>query len=351
MLITCPNCKKTSSLAPKGDALAVKVRCANCRAIFRVVRKGTPPPAPAAPVAEGAPVAPAAPVAPVAPAASPLTSAPPPIASPPFQGEGQGGDGVEAAPASVQGAAPGTIRIVVANESRPFCEAIQKLLAAEPFEVHVSNDGAEALALVQKLVPQVLLLDVALPGMLGFEVCDRVRQDPALSGVKIVLVASIYDKTRYKRSPNSLYGADDYIEKHHIPDSLVPMIYRLSGTGPTEMTSPSIQELAVQDRARLELRQFEVRETSLPPRVEVPEAEKKARRLARIIVSDIALYNQAKVEQGVREGSFYTLLADDIREGERLYEQRVPEGVRARTSYLEEAFETLIKQKKGELQL
>lgn len=243
------------------------------------------------------------------------------------------------------------LKVVLANESVSFCEAVRKVLAPEPFELFICNDGKEALETVQRVVPQVLLLDVALPTMFGFEVCERVRQDPALSGVRIVLIASIYDKTRYKRSPSSLYGADDYIEKHHIPDSLIPMIQRLCGAGPAEMTAPSLQELAVQDRARLELRQFEVRETSLPPRVELPEAEKKARRLARIIVSDIALYNQAKVEQGVREGSFYALLADDIREGERLYQQRVPEGVRSRTSYLAEAFEALISQKRGELQI
>jgi len=337
MLITCPNCKKTSSLTPKGDAPAVKVRCANCKAVFRVVRKTAPADVPAVPPA-AAPAPPAA-VAPATPSVPVEEGA---KASPPFQGEGQSGDGVHPA---------ATVKVVVANESPAFCEAVQKLLATEPFQVHTYSDGKEAFAAVQALVPHVLLLDVALPGMLGFEICDRVRQDAALASVKIVLIAAIYDKTRYKRSPSSLYGADDYIEKHHIPDSLIPMIYRLSGSGPAEMTAPTMEELAVQDRARLELRQFEVRETSLPPKVELPEAEKKARRLARIIVSDIALYNQAKVEQGVREGTFYTVLADDIREGERLYQQRVPEGVRARTSFMEEAFEALIQQKKGELQV
>ena len=192
--------------------------------------------------------------------------------------------------------------------------------------------------------------------MFGFEVCERVRQNPALSGVKIVLIASIYDKTRYKRSPNSLYGADDYLEKHHIPDSLIPMIHRLvSGSAPPP-TAPSSGELALQEKSRSEIRQAELSQTQVekevrrdPRPTELTEAQQKARRLARIIVSDISLYSQAKVEQGVRDGNFYALLADDIREGELLYRQRVSESVRETSSYLTDAFEDLIAKKRLEL--
>jgi CheY-like chemotaxis protein len=237
-----------------------------------------------------------------------------------------------------------------------------------------------ALDTVERIVPELLLLDVALPTMFGFEVCERVRQNPALSGVKIVLIASIYDKTRYKRSPNSLYGADDYIEKHHIPDSLIPMIYRLTSGSVPLLQSPSASELAAQEETRSEIRGLEVQETSsgsaaplkspaapasAPPEVtraasaaaadpvpaELPEVELKARRLARIIVSDIVLYNQVKVEQGVRDGSFYELLCDDIREGELLYKQRVSQEVRETTSFLKDAFEDLIAKKRAELRI
>ena len=77
----------------------------------------------------------------------------------------------------------------------------------------------------------------------------------------------------------------------------------------------------------------------------------KARRLARIIVSDIVLYNQVKVEEGVRKGSFFELLADDIKEGRALYTCRVSEEIRQATSYLEDTFEELIAKKKRELNL
>jgi CheY-like chemotaxis protein len=284
------------------------------------------------------------------------------------------------APASPPGS---RLKVVIANESLAFCDAVSKILADEPFEIFVCTDGKEALDTVERVRPELLLLDVALPTMFGFEVCERARQNPDLSSLKIVLIASIYDKTRYKRSPKSLYGADDYLEKHHIPDSLIPMIHRLvSGSAPLP-TTPSPGELALQEKSRDEIRQAELRQTQAdlvgrqtlpepaelprfqtvevqPPRAEqdarpvappteLSEAQLKARRLARIIVSDISLYSQGKVEQGVREGNFYTLLADDIREGELFYRQRVPDTVREAGSYLTEAFEDLIAKKRAEL--
>jgi len=331
MLIVCPSCKtKFSFDEQKVGTDGVKLRCSKCLTIFRVMRK--------APVPAPQPV-------------NMTGSAPLPT------------------PAAQQGAP--RLKVLVANESAAFCGAVTKVLTTEPFDVYTYNDGKMAFAAIEQLKPDVVLLDVALPSMYGFEICEAVRKNPAVSSVKLILLASIYDKTRYKRAPNSLYGADGYIEKHHIPDSLVGMIYNLvSGQKPVEATAgqkapaeeegqaapewPTRREIAAQDAVREELKKDEEHETSVPVAPsppELPEAHVKARRLARIIVSDIVLYNQAKVEEGVRKGCFYELLADDIKEGRALYIRRVSEDIRQATSYLEDTFEELIAKKKRELNL
>ncbi len=324
MLIVCPSCKtKFSFDEQKVGTEGVKLRCSKCSTIFRVVRKAVPPPPPVeAPKPAGAPTV-------------------------------------------------ARIKVVVANESPAFCSAVQKVLAAEPFDVFTYNDGKAALAAIEQLKPDVVLLDVALPSLYGFEVCEAVRKNPAISAVKLILIASIYDKTRYKRAPNSFYGADDYIEKHHIPDSLAALIYKLiSGQKPVEAPSgkklpaeaeaqaavewPSKVELAAQEAVREELKRDEEQETSAAPAPSapvLPEDHLKAKRLARIIVSDIILYNQGKVEGGVRNGTFYELLADDIQEGRALYARRVSEDIRQATSYLEDAFEELLAKKRREFGL
>lgn len=271
-----------------------------------------------------------------------------------------------AAPDEVPASGVRSIRVLVANESPDFCRAVERVLVSEPFTVLASHDGHETLAMIDEHRPDVVLLDVALPGIYGFEICERIRNNPDLASVKTVLIASIYDKTRYKREPQALYGADDYIEKHHIPDFLAAKIYRLvlgqktvdeapDGTGEAEEDVRADAreftpvEMEDQEAARDEIRKDEERKTSAADSPETMEAHRKARRLARIIVTDIALYNQKKVEQGILSGTFYELFEDDIREGRRLFEQRVPEMVRTGTSYLEDAFEEFLAQKAVEL--
>ena len=88
-----------------------------------------------------------------------------------------------------------------------------------------------------------------------------------------------------------------------------------------------------------------------PPAAPADDAKAKARRLARLIVSDIALYYRKNVEQGVREGNFYEVLGHEVREARSLYERRVPEEIRNTTTYLDEAFAELILKTRRELDL
>lgn len=330
MLVGCPQCKTRYRVEDeKVGAEGIKLRCVKCRTIFRVVKRAGEAPAPTSSLAP----------------------------APPAQQQAKSGE---------------RIRVVVANESEPFCNAVKKVLSSEPFDVFSYNDGAAAFEGIKGIKPHVVLLDVALPGMYGFELCEALKKEPSTVDVKVVLIASIYDKTRYKRLPNSLYGADDYIEKHHIPDELAAKIYSLvSGQNAAEQSadvpSPSEeeaeatrqelseQEMAAHEDIRQEIRQDEVSatEAALPASApaELPEAHVKAKRLARIIASDIALYNQALFEEGVRTSAFYELLANDIQEGSAHYERRVAEEIRNSTSYLKEAFEDIIAKKKRELNI
>jgi predicted Zn finger-like uncharacterized protein len=258
------------------------------------------------------------------------------------------------------------VTVVVANESPDFCASVAHILATEPFEVLCCHDGRAAMDLIEEHFPDVVLLDVALPTLYGFEICDRIRNTPALSAVKTILIASIYDKTRYKREPQSLYGADDYIEKHHIPDALSAKIYRLVfGQEPVDQNLESVsssedeeltnleniseQEMLEQEMVREELRRDEEEKTTSSENLQLSEAHSKARRLARIIVTDIALYNQKKVEEGVRNGTFYELFEEELNDGRLFFNRRVSELVREGTTYLEDALKDFISQKKSDL--
>lgn len=90
-------------------------------------------------------------------------------------------------------------------------------------------------------------------------------------------------------------------------------------------------------------------EEPTPQRPSVSPLHEKAKRLARLIVSDIVLYNQAAVEEAIRNDNFFAAMSHDVQEAHNLYASRVPEEIRKDTSYLDDAFNDLIERKKREL--
>ena len=249
-------------------------------------------------------------------------------------------------------------RVMVANPNPPFCSAIKDFLSGRNFDVIIAKDGVEALQFLEIKIPDVALVDVALPGMYGFELCDFIKDSEKLKDIKVILLASIYDKTRYKRMPNSIYGADDYIEMHHIPDQLVPKINNLLGKDiNSEMAPGKAQarefEAVVMDEERFSEKIKDMAAQDI--KVEMAEgggrgnAQEEAMRLARIIISDIILYNQETVEKGIKDGNLLELLKDDIREGVAYYAKRAPAEVRRNTTFLKNAFEELIAKIKKEM--
>lgn len=295
MLAGCPVCNTRYRLDERRiDETGIKLRCGTCRTIFRV--------RPEVPVA----------------------AAPPPPAA-----------------AAVRSS---ELRVLVAHDSAAFCASVGDALAAEPFDVSFVNDGAAAYAAILETSPDVAVLDVALPGMFGFEICEAVRQIPEVAAVKIILIASIFDKTKYKRAPESLYGADDYIEKHHIHDELAARIYRLQAgvraAGPADeslMAFPTTGEMVAGSALTALNRELQHDEERLGSSDDPKDERESAAKLARAIVSDIMLYNQTLVEEGVRNGTFSALLAEQLAEGRALYERRVAASVRCGTAYFDAA--------------
>lgn len=249
-------------------------------------------------------------------------------------------------------------KVLVANSDPVVCDTVAEILKNENADVIKAHDGVYAMEVVEQQIPDVAILDVALPMMYGFEVCEHIKGHPDLKKIKVILMASIYDKTRYKRNPTSLYGADDYIEKHHLHDDLITKINKAMlslapdvkpAEGPQKeaeetITSEIKQELPT-DR---EVESLRTEEKAIDNKDR--EVDEKARRLARIIVSDIALYNDELVTEGIKNGTFYTLLKDDITEGLEHYKSKVPPSIPAE-AYLNGAFDDFIAKRKKEIGL
>src|SRR6185437_11963218 len=155
---------------------------------------------------------------------------------------------------------------------------------------------------------------------------------------RVVLVASIYNRTGYKRRPTSLYGADDYVEQHHIPDALLVKLERLIGPAPQPVELPPPHALTPEGA---EIRDAGVgRMEPLPAQPPTPRMIERAERLARLIVADIALYNGDALDAADHHGHEAELEARlrlDLEEGRLLFDLRVPAEVRRTRDFIAEA--------------
>jgi DNA-binding response OmpR family regulator len=236
------------------------------------------------------------------------------------------------------------VKVLVAHESPTTREVIRHLLVDAGYQVVAVADGRAAVAALAER-PEAMVLDVGLPDVLAFEVVEEARHRS--SGTRIVLVASVYNRTSYKRRPTSLYGADDYIEQHHIPDALVTKIARLLGAPPPAHTvdphadTPDGRAIRSENESRLAA-------------VQADEARRveRAQRLARLIVADVALYNGDALDEHALTGNAAELearLRHDLDEGRLLFDLRVPEELRRTRDFIGEALEE-IKARHGQRQ-
>lgn len=79
------------------------------------------------------------------------------------------------------------------------------------FEVIEASDGDEAWRLARERLPDLVVLDVMMPGMSGWEVCRKIRQDAALAHTGVLMLTGIGESLNEATSP--LFGADEYIDK------------------------------------------------------------------------------------------------------------------------------------------
>lgn len=229
--------------------------------------------------------------------------------------------------------------VLVAHEDVSIVERIKNVLSQADYNVITATNGIDAMVSATKERPSLVIVSVSLPKIYGFEVCKRLKERPELKDIKVILIASIYSSTRYKRPPENLYGADGYLEEHEIESQLLDKINRLKGV----IERPEEKERSEEAETEPQQPGPRVQPAAQPDKIE------KARRLARTIISDIYLYSRAKFDEAIKNDNFFTAFENEIKEGMKLYNSRIPEDVRATGDYFREAIENFIEKKKREL--
>lgn len=115
--------------------------------------------------------------------------------------------------------------ILVVEDSIPQREMITELLRGSGLSVTVAGDGVEALEQIQGSLPDLVLLDIVMPRMNGYELCRRIKSDPATQNVPVVLCSSKGEE--FDRYWGMKQGADAYIAKPFQPTELIGTVKQL----------------------------------------------------------------------------------------------------------------------------
>lgn len=372
MIAACPKCQtryrvEPERLGPEG----ARLRCSQCSAVFRVRL----PAEQAAPAADQ--------VTPGSQALSAEGRSVPRNAEP--QSQDIGSESRTSAPSHADAPLFDHSRLIlIAHPDPDACKRIAETLEREGMQVLIAHDGVEAILSIQRALPRAVVLDAALPKMFGFQVCELIKRNESLRVTHVCLMGAIHRDDRYRRATSETYGADFYVEGAKLSAALLDWLARIGfelrsrpssqapnpnpERPPEALRAPTPSEAqearpegtaGVAERVAAERSAAKgsgnqapaaggrpIAQTSEPAAQPValgrigvtanPLAVERAQaeRLARIIVSDIVLYNEAKFSAAVRSGGVLEAMRDELKEGRALFHERIDVQVRDERDFL-----------------
>jgi len=213
------------------------------------------------------------------------------------------------------------VRVLVAEADADAAKKLTEVLSRWNLAAEVLHDGGEALLWLHRNRPPAAILGGHLPGLASPAIAEIVKRTAELAGTKLIRVAPIDEPVG---APE--FEADRIVEPGELAHGLESALEAL-GVGDRPALAAPIKPQPSRSAAP--------RTPAGPPDARVAAAE----RLARIIVSDIILYNQEKFQRAAADGSVAAVLEAELMEASVLFRQRIPEEVRANRDFLVEELE------------
>jgi len=143
-----------------------------------------------------------------------------------------------------------TDRILIADDNAANRELLEAYLAAMDCVVETAVDGQDTLDKVSSFEPDLILLDVMMPKLSGFEVCKKIKEDPATSQIMILMVTALNELGDIERAVTA--GTDDFLSK---PVNKVELLKRVGNMLKLKGTADELERLrayirAMEDQAR-----------------------------------------------------------------------------------------------------
>jgi len=123
-------------------------------------------------------------------------------------------------------------RILVVDDDKSIVRLMERILGNEGYHVHSASNGLLALKKAVDVETDIIILDLMLPGMDGFDTCQRLRQGRSTSDIPIVILSAKSQDT--DKATAAVYGADAYLTKPVNSAELLEMIEDLLNRDPVE---------------------------------------------------------------------------------------------------------------------
>jgi two-component system, OmpR family, alkaline phosphatase synthesis response regulator PhoP len=118
-------------------------------------------------------------------------------------------------------------RILIADDEPNIVVSLEFLMKQRGYEIRVASNGAEALEAVGEFRPDLILLDVMMPRVSGYDVCQKVRENPEWQGIKIIMLSA---KGRDVEVTKGIaIGADAYVTKPFSTRDLIAKVGEMLG--------------------------------------------------------------------------------------------------------------------------
>lgn len=211
------------------------------------------------------------------------------------------------------------VKVFIAHEDKLVCRQLSERLSWLNIQPDICRTSAECLDGFTS-GDSVLLLDVAFEGGFPFRLIETLKKRGGEQH-RIILLPSVYNRTAYKKRPESLYGADAYLELHHIGDRLLPLLAEQFPALAERCSSVASLRSWGDERAVKELGLAE-----------------QASELARLLVADILLYHQDRFRTGLENDDLAGCFQEQLAEGRQLLMERLPQAENLADDFIQQAF-------------
>jgi CheY-like chemotaxis protein len=137
-------------------------------------------------------------------------------------------------------------RLLLADDSITIQKVVELVLAEEGFEIMAAGDGEEALAAMSQFRPDVVLADIDMPKMNGYQLCEKIKADPDTKKVPVILLAGAFEPLDEELAKN--VGAEDYVIKPFESQELISKINAVlaaeemvQGAAPGELAAEAVE--------------------------------------------------------------------------------------------------------------